>query len=55
MPTTLLDALDSPALFAPFFPSSTWGPWKAFCRAVTRRCTEVFLATARVVPIYSRR
>jgi hypothetical protein len=34
MPTTLLDALDDPALFGSVFPSPSWDSWRVFCRAL---------------------
>jgi hypothetical protein len=31
---TIIDYMDDPALFAPFFMGGSWGPWRAFLKAL---------------------
>jgi hypothetical protein len=31
---TIIDYMDDPALFAPFFKGGSWGPWRAFLKAL---------------------
>jgi hypothetical protein len=31
---SILDALDHPAVFGPFFKAASWAPWRAFLKAM---------------------